>query len=77
MRDSYPWTQEMLFQAIREPRQFMMGQLLQQLKPGKPVRYQQTCPVCGKSLVNTYFRQGEWKCKKCWDLEGSGADGQN
>ena len=37
--------------------------------PGKPVRHQQTCPVCGRTLVNTYQRDGVWKCKKCWDKE--------
>lgn len=77
MRDSYPWTQDMLIQAVKEPAAFMASQILPILKPGKPVRHQQTCPVCGRTLVNTYLREGEWKCKKCWDLEGSEADGQN
>lgn len=36
-------------------------------KPAKPVRHQQTCPVCGRKLVNTYIRNGEWKCRKCWE----------
>lgn len=35
--------------------------------PAKPVRHQQTCPVCGRKLVNTYFRGGEWKCRRCWE----------
>lgn len=35
----------------------------------KGVRHQQTCPACGKTLVNTYRRDGVWKCKKCWDKE--------
>lgn len=38
-------------------------------KPDKPVRHQQTCPVCGRALVNTYFRNGEWKCRMCWEEE--------
>lgn len=77
MRDSYPWTQDMLIRAIREPAAFMASHILPVVKPGKPVRHQQTCPVCGRNLVNTYLRKGEWKCKKCWDLEGSGANGQD
>lgn len=36
-------------------------------KPSKPVRHQQTCPVCGRRLVNTYLRDGVWKCRKCWE----------
>lgn len=39
-------------------------------KKGKPVRHQQTCPVCGRKLVNTYRRGDVWKCKKCWDAAG-------
>lgn len=34
------------------------------------VRHQQTCPVCGRSLVNTYKRDSVWKCKRCWDQKG-------
>lgn len=36
-------------------------------KPAKPVRHQQTCPVCGRRLVNTYLRNGVWKCRRCWE----------
>lgn len=36
-------------------------------KPAKPVRHQQTCPVCGRRLVNTYSRNGVWKCRRCWE----------
>lgn len=36
-------------------------------KPAGPVRHQQTCPVCGRKLVNTYFRNGKWKCRRCWE----------
>ena len=28
-------------------------------KPAKTVRHQQTCPVCGRKLVNTYYKDGE------------------
>lgn len=47
-------------------------QIIQLLRsrPGKSVAHQQTCPVCGRSLVNLYRRDKEWKCKKCWDKEG-------
>lgn len=37
--------------------------------PTKPVRHQQTCPMCGRKLVNTYFRDGVWKCRRCWEEE--------
>lgn len=39
------------------------------IRPGKLIRHHQTCPVCGRTLVNTYLRDGVWKCKKCWDEE--------
>lgn len=36
------------------------------------VVHHETCPCCGRKLVNLY-RGGvdgrEWKCKKCWDAE--------
>ena len=38
-------------------------------KPAKPTRHQQTCPVCGRKLVNTYLRDGVWKCRRCWEEE--------
>ncbi|MBD5169339.1 MAG: hypothetical protein HDT20_04355 [Oscillibacter sp.] len=43
-----------------------------------PVRHQQTCPVCGRKLVNTYFRDGVWKCRRCWEeLNHADAEGQH
>lgn len=36
-------------------------------RSAKPVRHQQTCPVCGRKLVNTYLRNGVWKCRRCWE----------
>ncbi len=33
-------------------------------KPAKSVRHQQTCPMCGRKLVNTYHRNGVWKCQR-------------
>ena len=32
-----------------------------------PTRHQQTCPVCGRKLVNTYLKDGKWKCRRCWE----------
>lgn len=29
--------------------------------------HQKTCPTCARKLVNLYYKQGTWKCKKCWD----------
>ena len=42
-------------------------------KPEKPVRHQQTCPSCGKMLVNTYRRGDEWKCLECWNIAAKSA----
>ncbi len=41
---------------------------------GANVRHKQTCTVCGRKLVNTYRRDGVWKCKKCWDREGGATE---
>ena len=30
------------------------------------IRHRQTCPICGKTLVNLYRIGSEWKCQKCW-----------
>lgn len=38
---------------------------LWRFKPAKPVRHQKTCPVCGRRMVNTYLRDGVWKCRRC------------
>ena len=42
-------------------------------KPAKPVRHQQTCPVCGRKLVNTYLKDGAWKCRRCWEEDAHGS----
>lgn len=37
------------------------------------VVHHETCPCCGKKLVNLYrksLEDKEWKCKACWDKEG-------
>lgn len=49
------------------PYTFQPGYIRRLLKPAKPVRHQQTCQVCGGKLVNTYFRNGAWKCRRCWE----------
>jgi transposase len=33
----------------------------------RPIRRQETCPCCGKKMINIYRREEEWKCKACWD----------
>ena len=68
MRDSY----QMVLEALSDPAGYMKREVMRQIKRsnGKPVRHQQTCPVCGKRMVNTYLKNGIWKCKKCWDEEG-------
>ena len=60
-------------------------QYLRQLmsRTRKKVYHQQTCPKCGRKLVNIYHgfvienrgtiretTKEAWKCKKCWDEEG-------
>ena len=31
------------------------------------VMHQQTCPTCGKTLVNIYKNGEVWKCRRCWE----------
>lgn len=33
------------------------------------IRHRQTCPRCGRDLVNTYRCGDKWQCKRCWDKE--------
>ena len=35
--------------------------------PAKPVVHHETCPCCGRKLVNLYRRDKEWKCRLCWE----------
>lgn len=38
----------------------------------KTVVHCETCPCCGRKLVNLYRKSvedKEWKCKACWDKE--------
>lgn len=37
--------------------------------PEESVRHHDTCPACGRTLVNLYKRGDRWLCKKCWDRE--------
>lgn len=50
-----------LLQAMND-----LGFLPKQRKK-KYIKHHETCPACGSRLVNIYNRDGEWKCKKCWD----------
>ena len=34
-------------------------------KPDKGVIHRQTCPECGRKLVNLYKRGNVWKCRRC------------
>ena len=36
-------------------------------KPDKGVIHRQTCPECGRKLVNLYKRGNVWKCRRCWE----------
>ena len=31
------------------------------------VIHRETCPCCGKALVNLYRRNGSWRCSECWE----------
>ena len=31
------------------------------------VRHRETCPRCGSTLVNLYWRGNEWRCLRCWE----------
>ena len=31
------------------------------------VVHQETCPICGRKMVNLYRREKEWKCRLCWE----------
>lgn len=31
------------------------------------VIHHETCPICGRKLVNLYRRENEWKCRLCWE----------
>lgn len=61
-----------LFAALYDPQRWIASKVVRQLRGGgrKGVRHQQTCPECGRQLVNLYVgKDGEWKCKKCWEAD--------
>lgn len=31
------------------------------------VRHRETCPECGRKLVNLYWRKSGYKCRACWE----------
>lgn len=31
------------------------------------VVHHETCPICGRKMVNLYRREDEWKCRLCWE----------
>lgn len=44
------------------------------IRKSKPISHQQTCPICGRTLVNLYRHNGVWKCNKCWNAEERGGE---
>lgn len=60
----------MIYLAMFDPVGYMKAAISRELKPGKPVKHQQTCPICGRNLVNLYYLDGVWKCRQCWNKGG-------
>ena len=61
-----------LYEALSDPTAYVLKTaktvLGKRKGRGKFVRHHQTCPACGRHLVNTYVNEdGEWKCRKCWE----------
>lgn len=56
--------------ALSNPSAYMVEMVKRQLH-SKPisVRHHETCPVCGRTLVNLYRYNDEWKCRKCGEME--------
>ena len=38
------------------------------------VRHRCTCYLCGSKLVNLYFVNGSWKCKKCKEKDNDASN---
>lgn len=60
--------------ALLHPKEYIKAAVIKQTgrKCGKKiVRHSETCPVCGRTLVNLYPGNGVWKCKQCWDEDTS------
>lgn len=43
----------------------------------KDVVHHETCPGCGRKLVNLYRRDKEWFCRLCWEAKDRGAKMDN
>ena len=44
---------------------------IRNLMQDETVKHHETCPFCGRKLVNVYLKDGGWKCKKCFDKEAN------
>lgn len=53
----YPYYQLALGSILR-------GQAQRKIN-GMSVKARETCPVCGRAMVNIYARDGAWMCRKC------------
>lgn len=54
---------------------FMLRPYFKQLfGPSKAVAHQQTCPTCGRKLVNIYRHSNGWMCKRCFDAGNNDAE---
>lgn len=50
-----------------EYRDMIFGDLFRFSGSKRTKKNRETCPDCGSKLVNIYYNEGVWKCKKCWD----------
>ena len=41
-----------------------------------PVMHRETCPCCGKTLVNLYWRNSSWRCLECWEKSTANKEGE-
>ena len=61
-------SEAMFIAALFQPREYIKAAITNQIcgKRGKKnVRHSETCPVCGRKLVNLYPGNGAWKCRQC------------
>ena len=42
----------------------------------RTVLHQETCPECGRTMVNLYKRAQVWKCRRCWERADAGGNGE-
>lgn len=45
----------------------MLGYSRESIKASK-VAHHETCPECGRTLVNIYREGKVWKCRRCWGI---------